>query len=756
MATDFYKVGSSYYRSDTNAKILNTDELKGYATAGGKEITAPTAKAGSVAIANPSEIKNYNVTNNIGGTLYGTLKNPTSSDLTTGMKVGTITPPANTADLVHQTFANNASQYTDGQKTMFSIYEQQQKDAQAAIDKATAAEAENQKNIEQNKTDIKSAYTADMDDENVMGWRQKAIGVTSADLQAKYNDIKTNYDTRKTMVDEVTQLSQMFANELAKPQAVGITSVINARLNNTKEQYAGRISALQAGISALDGNISLAQTFIDNGIETVNADRTDRLNYLNFVQGLYDQKSSDNKESLLTATEEQKKAIENEISIIKGQIEQTESNKEFIRTILTDTQTSLMAIKSGITITDTPDEAVKKMTAYIKAHPAEFDNGKTSWGVVGTDGNGNSIYGFIDTGSQSISTPNISTGATSTSLMGNLTVTAANGSNSWTNGLDVVLAGGKGAAVSYPFSDTGTVIAAGQNGGFGNQVKIKTSAGDEIWFSHLNNINVKAGDKVTSGTFIGAQGNSGNVYSANGGDGTHLDITMKDKNGNFYTPQQVSSIIGVSDGEQTETQLYAGLKGATATAVRSKVSSFKSEAIVTNFNVINEGYNFAKSISTETTNPADDQALIYAFAKAMDPNSVVREGEYATAQKYAQSWIKAYGKSIEQAIAGTGFLSKEARANIKKTIETKYKSSESNYKNVYNQYVEGINNLTGRNDGEKFLTDYAAAYQEPETTQTTTGETIINNSNTSSSQSTPSTEKSQGFLATAWNWLFGN
>ena len=33
----------------------------------------------------------------------------------------------------------------------------------------------------------------------------------------------------------------------------------------------------------------------------------------------------------------------------------------------------------------------------------------------------------------------------------------------------------------------------------------------------------------------------------------------------------------------------------------------------------------------------DDQALIYTFAKVMDPNSVVRESEYQTVQDYSQS-----------------------------------------------------------------------------------------------------------------------
>ena len=160
-------------------------------------------------------------------------------------------------------------------------------------------------------------------------------------------------------------------------------------------------------------------------------------------------------------------------------------------------------------------------------------------------------------------------------------------------------------------------------------------------------------------------------------------------------------------GTGGDAPLYNGLSSTTATAVRGIVSGFKSEPQLTNFATIQDGYNFTQQISNKTTNPADDQALIYALAKTLDPGSVVREGEYATAQKYAQSWIKAYGKGVQQAIAGTGFLSEEARKNIKNVIETKYKSSKVSYDNLYNQYAKQINNLTGRDDGTKFLRDYA-------------------------------------------------
>ena len=174
----------------------------------------------------------------------------------------------------------------------------------------------------------------------------------------------------------------------------------------------------------------------------------------------------------------------------------------------------------------------------------------------------------------------------------------------------------------------------------------------------------------------------------------------------------VSPSDGSIPGENT--QLYSGLSSKTATAVRSQVSSFKTEQGVQNFTQVQEGKNFANSLSNTTTNPADDQGLIYSLAKVLDPGSVVREGEYATAQKYAQSWVQAYGKSITQALAGTGFLSETARKNIKATIDAKYNASQKTYDNLYNGYVTSINNLTGRSDGDKFLKDYSTSSSSSE------------------------------------------
>lgn len=155
--------------------------------------------------------------------------------------------------------------------------------------------------------------------------------------------------------------------------------------------------------------------------------------------------------------------------------------------------------------------------------------------------------------------------------------------------------------------------------------------------------------------------------------------------------------------------------GLTPNQVNSTVNqiagAFDNEPIVKNYNVLSEGKAFADSISNETQNPADQQGLIYAFAKAMDPASVVREGEYATVQKYAQSWAQTFGFSAQRIFSNSPFLSSSAISNMKATINSKFKAAQQNYQNVYNEYQRQVQDAyTGQ---PSQITDYGKAYTQP-------------------------------------------
>lgn len=139
-------------------------------------------------------------------------------------------------------------------------------------------------------------------------------------------------------------------------------------------------------------------------------------------------------------------------------------------------------------------------------------------------------------------------------------------------------------------------------------------------------------------------------------------------------------------------------------------NSFKSEPIVKTAQTMAQAVNFVQGLDLNTNNPADDQALIYAFAKAMDPDSVVREGEYATVQKYSQSLKDKFGFDIARLFSNTTFLTPEARKNLKATIESRFRPVESQYRAVFDEYARRINKITGQQDGADWLTDYGVSF----------------------------------------------
>lgn len=148
----------------------------------------------------------------------------------------------------------------------------------------------------------------------------------------------------------------------------------------------------------------------------------------------------------------------------------------------------------------------------------------------------------------------------------------------------------------------------------------------------------------------------------------------------------------------------------TQSAVTSIVNQFDNEPIVKNYNTTAEGYAFASQLANKPTKTsADDIGLIYAFAKAMDPNSVVREGEYATVQKYAQSWAETFGFNAKRIFSNTKFLSEEAVNNMIATIASKYNASSQAYKNVETEYNRRIQDAkSGQVSGS--LTNYGNAW----------------------------------------------
>lgn len=142
-----------------------------------------------------------------------------------------------------------------------------------------------------------------------------------------------------------------------------------------------------------------------------------------------------------------------------------------------------------------------------------------------------------------------------------------------------------------------------------------------------------------------------------------------------------------------------GGSGLTPAQINSTVNSiagaFDNEQIVKSYNVTQEGYQTIKTIGTKTSSPADDIAFIYAFAKIMDPNSVVREGEYATIQKYAQTWSDNFGFKAKRIFSNTNFLSSDAKQKMLNALAPKVATIEKQYVNLKSEYQRQIDDAYG-------------------------------------------------------------
>lgn len=171
------------------------------------------------------------------------------------------------------------------------------------------------------------------------------------------------------------------------------------------------------------------------------------------------------------------------------------------------------------------------------------------------------------------------------------------------------------------------------------------------------------------------------------------------------------------------------------------VGGFDNEQIVKDYNAATTQYQLMNSLGVNGKNPGDDIAFIYAFAKLMDPNSVVREGEYATIQKYAQSLLTKTELNAVRTVKNSNFLSAEAKQNLLNTAKAKLNVFQQQYGSLQSQYQARIDNVQG--GGFNSLTNYGAAYPAsqqptPQTTSAGSGTTsngvgwsIVNNAQTS-------------------------
>lgn len=165
------------------------------------------------------------------------------------------------------------------------------------------------------------------------------------------------------------------------------------------------------------------------------------------------------------------------------------------------------------------------------------------------------------------------------------------------------------------------------------------------------------------------------------------------------TPQANEWLQGYSQWKSTANPL--------SDSVQKRVDSY-SDDYSKNANVVS-AFKFAPllrqydKVKVSDLSSSQRQGIISDYAKALDPDSVVREWEYATVAKYSSSWGEKTLSEINQFLSWNGTLSDASAQKVIDAIKSRGKNYVEQEKNIRNQYIEKINRATGYKDWDTQL-----------------------------------------------------
>lgn len=424
-----------------------------------------------------------------------------------------------------------------------------------------------------------SMFSAQAQLKNVLNEQAQLRQIERDNLMSELDNLNVEREQaiRSGRADLVSAVEAQIANKKLEIQQAD-TQYINALTQQAQEERATRSEA-QNSLNNFVGFVGQGVEFSDNAI--ANYAETLGLPY-NTVKSVYDSAQNIVKNNQLT-TAEKEIGVQSAFEALQDQIAGIETaqakNLDLYLTMKNSGQFSqdelIEAARAlGVDSTDDPlvQTAVRIQDANARIQEIEAGGeppkGSAQWYEreslkLQVQQAQQELSFSQSVGSFTNEVPSV--GANTGSSLGKGTITAY-GSSLWSPGLDFVLDGGESASVNLPFAFEVIDVAGedcgprseGCNSGFGKQVKVRNIAdGKEMWISHLSSLsNIQVGQTYTPGTSIGFQGNSGSTI---GETGIHLDITMPDGEGGYYSAQQVASYLGVGQTAVSDKDIQIAL-----------------------------------------------------------------------------------------------------------------------------------------------------------------------------------------------------
>lgn len=265
----------------------------------------------------------------------------------------TYNPPTPAAPTVSEAYINSMLETLEKQRlALENMYKTQQ------------ANAKTEKDTAQKKQDELIKKQEDILTENV----QPLTTAFRSDLEKSERErlsVEKNYADNQKLTDELdTLLTNINAELQAAKNVTGLASIRNPRIAQATEEMTARVGVIEATMAARNNQITVANNLIDRTVTAMTADRNDQLNYYNSLLNFYDSQAETEGEKVSTASTEEKKWLENQVSLIENDLKTTQTNVDYIKNLMLDPNYATLAAQSGVTLNDTPTQVQEKFAKY--------------------------------------------------------------------------------------------------------------------------------------------------------------------------------------------------------------------------------------------------------------------------------------------------------------------------------------------------------------------------------------------------------
>jgi hypothetical protein len=206
--------------------------------------------------------------------------------------------------------------------------------------------------------------------------------------------------------------------------------------------------------------------------------------------------------------------------------------------------------------------------------------------------------------------------------------------------------------------------------------------------------------------------------------GSFEDYTIRYAKGKGKTVEQLTA-ADIEDARKRYQQsddrprvtVNTGAADARTNARIDRLSAaFSAHPLVKEYNEVQAQQAIIQRVVNGGWSGPGDMAAVFAFMKALDPNSVVRETEYDNAAKSGNifaGWAAKFNGALNPS---GGFLSDQVRKDFLKTIDSRMSVKGGQYQNLRKQMVARVDRIKAGapETGDEAIIDYSTGVETPE------------------------------------------